>query len=98
MLLLALCCCIITRPQSMTQPVAIHEDEIIRMVSMHPDGIAIGSLEEAIAVRFGRFTTYYTGSAAGLDLNGLLDLLDTRGKLHISRGVIHQVESQRKAG
>ena len=83
----------------MTQPVAIHEDEITRMVSIHEHGVSIGVLEDEILARFGRFTTYQTGSVAGLDLNALLDLLESRGKLHIIRGVIRSGgEPGRKAG
>jgi probable metal-binding protein len=72
----------------MTEATAVHGHEIIDLVSQYPDGIRLSQLMEVVVERFGRFVTFHTGSAMGMDLDGLLRFLEARDKVRITSGVV----------
>ena len=72
----------------MADALAIHGHEIIDLVASHPEGIRLGQLMETVAKDYGRMATFHTGSAHGLDLDGLLRYLEARQKVRIVRGVV----------
>lgn len=43
---------------------------------------------EMVEERFGRMVTFNTGSAAGMNLDGLLRFLEARDKVRITSGVV----------
>lgn len=73
----------------MTEATAVHGHEIIDLVSSQPDGIRLSQLMEVVVERFGRFVTFHTGSAMGMDLDGLLRFLEDRDKVRITSGVVY---------
>ncbi len=72
----------------MANPIAVHGAEIIDLVSAHSDGIRLSQLAEAVVERFGRSTTFHTGSTLGMNLDALLTLLEARDKVRIVSGVV----------
>jgi probable metal-binding protein len=72
----------------MTDTIAIHGHDIIDLVATYPDGIRLSQLMEIVADRYGRMATFHTGSAAGMDLDGLLRFLEARDKVRITNGVV----------
>ena len=72
----------------MTATITIHGHDIIDLVAKHPEGIRLSQLMEIVAERYGRMVTFNTGSAAGMDLDGLLRFLEARDKLRITSGVV----------
>ncbi|MEY3895353.1 MAG: hypothetical protein RLZZ214_872 [Verrucomicrobiota bacterium] len=73
----------------MTDAIAIHGHDIIDLVSTYPDGIRLSQLMESVDERFGRHVTFHTGSAMGMDLDGLLRFLEARDKVRITSGVVY---------
>jgi probable metal-binding protein len=73
----------------MTDPTAIHGQEIIDLVSIYPDGIRLSQLMEVVGERYGRMVTFHTGSTMGMDLDGLLRFLEDRDKVRITSGVVY---------
>jgi probable metal-binding protein len=73
----------------MTDAIAIHEHDIIDLVSQHPDGIRLSQLMEIVSERFGKSVTFHTCSAMGMDLDGLLHFLEARDKVRIKSGVVY---------
>jgi probable metal-binding protein len=72
----------------MTDAIAIHGHDIIDLVATYPDGIRLSQLMEVVNERFGKSVTFHTGSAMGMDLDGLLRFLETRDKVRITSGVV----------
>ena len=73
----------------MPPTVTIHEHEIIDLISKYPDGIRLSQLIDAVAERYGKLITFHTSSALGMDLDGVLRLLEARDKVRIVRGVVY---------
>jgi probable metal-binding protein len=73
----------------MTDAIAIHGHDIIDLVSAYPDGIRLSLLMEVVSERFGKSVTFHTGSAMGMDLDGLLRFLESRDKVRITSGVVY---------
>ena len=73
----------------MTDATAIHGHDIIDLVSTYPDGIRLSQLMEVVDERFGKSITFHTGSAMGMDLDGLLRFLEARDKVRITSGVVY---------
>lgn len=73
----------------MPPPVTIHDYEIIDLISKYPDGIRLSQLMEAVAERYGKLTSFHTSSALGMDLDGVIRLLEARDKVRIVRGVVY---------
>ena len=73
----------------MTDAIAIHGHEIIYLVANYPDGIRLSQLMEVVNERFGKAVTFHTGSAMGMDLDGLLRFLEARDKVRITSGVVY---------
>jgi probable metal-binding protein len=73
----------------MLAPIAIHGQEIIDLVSAHPDGIRLSQLAETVAKRFGSMAVFHTSCRLGLDLDHLIVSLESRHKLRIVRGVVY---------
>lgn len=44
---------------------------------------------EVVNERFGKSVTFHTGSAMGMDLDGLLRFLEARDKVRITSGVVY---------
>lgn len=73
----------------MPPAVTIHDHEIIDLISKHPDGIRLSLLMDSVADRYGKFISFQTTSALGMDLDGLLRLLESRDKVRIVSGVVY---------
>ena len=73
----------------MPPAVTIHEHEIIDLISKYPDGIRLSQLMDVVTDRYGRFISFQTSSALGMDLDGLLRLLESRDKVWIVSGVVY---------
>lgn len=73
----------------MPTTVTIHEHEIIDLISKYPDGIRLSLLMDAVAERYGKLISFQTSSALGMDLDGLLRLLESRDKVRIVSGVVY---------
>jgi probable metal-binding protein len=69
--------------------IAIHGHEIICLVANYPDGIRLRQLMEVVNERFGKAVTFHTGSAMGMDFEGVLRLLEVRAKVRIKSGVVY---------
>lgn len=80
---------VITTRSSMPPAVTIHDHEIIDLISKYPDGIRLSQLMDAVAERYGKLISFHTSSALGMDLDGVLRLLEARDKLRIVRGVVY---------
>jgi probable metal-binding protein len=48
----------------------------------------MSQLMETVAERYGRMATFHTCLAAGVDLDGLLRVLEARDKVRITSGVV----------
>lgn len=77
----------------MPPAVTIHDHEIIALISDYPDGIRLSQLMDVVADRHGKFISFHTASALGMDLDGLLRLLEFRGKVRIVSGVVYPGDS-----
>jgi probable metal-binding protein len=73
----------------MPDAIAIHGHDIIDLVLSCPDGIRLSQLIEIVAERYGRMVTFHNGSSHGMDLDGLLRLLEAREKVRIASGVVY---------
>jgi probable metal-binding protein len=73
----------------MTDAITIHGHDIIDIVTTYPDGIRLSQLMEVVNERFGKSVTFHTGSAMGMDLHGLLRLLEAQDKVRITSGVVY---------
>jgi probable metal-binding protein len=51
--------------------------------------IRLSQLMEVVNERFGKSVTFHTGSAMGMDLDGLLRFLEARDKVRITSGVVY---------
>jgi probable metal-binding protein len=69
--------------------VITHDYEVINLISKYPDGIRLSQLMDVVADRYGRFISFQTSSALGMDLDGLLRLLESRDKVRIVSGVVY---------
>ena len=65
----------------MTDAIAIHCHEMIDLVATYPDGMRLSQLMGIVVERSGRHVTFLTGSVRGMDLDGLLRLLEARAKM-----------------
>ena len=72
----------------MTNPTVVQSQEIIEMVSTHPNGILLGQLVRTAARRYGASAKFQTGSLMGMDIEDLLVFLEARDKLRIIDGVV----------
>lgn len=59
---------------------SIHGHEVMEMMLARGGQFSEESLKSAMAARFGAQARYHTCSASGLDADGLIALLRTRGK------------------
>ena len=73
----------------MTDAITIHGHDIIDLVGNYPDGIRLSQLMEIVSEGYGRHVTFHTGSAMGMDLDGLLRFLEARDKVRITSGVVY---------
>ena len=73
----------------MPPAVTIHDYEIIDLISKYPDGIRLSQLMDVVANRHGKFISFQTSSALGMDLDGVLRLLEGRNKVTIVSGVVY---------
>jgi len=73
----------------MPPAVTIHDHEIIDLISKHPDGIRLSQLMDVVTDRYGRFISFHTSSTLGMDLDGVLRLLEARGNVRIVSGVVY---------
>jgi probable metal-binding protein len=69
-----------------TEP--IHGHEIIELVDGHPEGIASGTLTEAVAQKFGTDALFFTCSAENMSLPELLTFLGDRDKVRLRDGLV----------
>lgn len=44
---------------------------------------------EVVGERYGKSVTFHTGSAMGMDLDGLLRFLEAQNKVRITSGMVH---------
>ena len=58
----------------------IHAHEIMHMMLEHGEGFSRESLAKAIRDRFGAETRFYSCSARGMDVEAVIDFLESRGK------------------
>ena len=72
----------------MLAPTAVHGQEVIELVSIHPDGIRLSLLIETIFQRFGESATFHTSAGSCMDIDALLSFFEDRDKLRIRRGVV----------
>ena len=72
----------------MTDAIAIHVNDIIDLVATCPEGIRLSHLMEIVGERFGRFVTFHTSSAYGMDIDELLHYLEARDRVRITSGVV----------
>ena len=79
---------------TMTDAIAIHGHDIIDLVANYPDGIRLSQLMELVIERFGKTATFHSGSAMGIDLDGLLRFLEARDKVRIANGLLCPLSSQ----
>lgn len=84
---------VITTRSSMPPAVTIHDHEIIDLISKYPDGIRLSQLMDAVADRYGKLISFHTSSTLGMDLDGVIRLLEARDKVRIVRGVVYPVAS-----
>ena len=73
----------------MPPAVTVHDYEVINLISKYPDGIRLSQLMDVVADRHGKFISFQTSSALGMDLDGLLRLLESRDKVRIVSGVVY---------
>lgn len=58
----------------------IHAHEVMHMMLEHGGGFSRESLARAITERFGEDARFYSCSADGMDVNAVIDFLESRGK------------------
>jgi probable metal-binding protein len=58
----------------------IHAHEIMHMMLEHDEGFTRESLARAITDRFGAEARFYSCSAQGMDVDAVIDFLESRGK------------------
>jgi len=58
----------------------IHAHEVMRMMLERNEAFDRASLAQAIAERFGADARFHACSAAGMDIEGVIDFLESRGK------------------
>lgn len=58
----------------------IHAHEVMHMMLEQDEGFSRGSLAQAIVERFGPNARFYACSAAGMDVQSVIDFLERRGK------------------
>lgn len=58
----------------------IHAHEIMHMMLEHNQGFSRESLVQAIQERFGEDARFHSCSAHGMDVNAIIDFLESRGK------------------
>jgi probable metal-binding protein len=58
----------------------IHAHEIMHMMLEQDDGFSRDSLARAIVDRFGADARFYSCSQSGMDAQGVIDFLESRGK------------------
>ena len=73
----------------MTDAIAIQGNDIIDLVVSYPEGIRLSQLMDVVDERFGKSVTFHSGSAMGMDLDGMLRYLESRDKLRITSGVVY---------
>ena len=64
----------------------IHAHEIMHMMLEHGDGFSRDSLANAIVERFGPEARFYSCSQSDMDVQGVIDFLESRGKFVPSEG------------
>lgn len=75
-------------PLVMSETVAVHSQEITDLVATYPDGVRLSQLAETVGQRFGKSITFHTGSAMGMDFDGLIAFLEARNKVRVTGGVV----------
>ena len=60
---------------------SIHGHEVIQMMVESGQTFTVATLRDAIVARFGAEARFHTCSADGLTPEGLIEFLDSRGKL-----------------
>ena len=58
----------------------IHAHEVMHMMLERSGGFSRESLAQAIVERFGPDATFRSCSASGMDVNAVIDFLESRGK------------------
>jgi probable metal-binding protein len=64
----------------------IHAHEVMHMMLEQDGGFSRESLAQAIVDRFGAGTRFRSCSAAGMDVNAVIDFLESRGKFVAREG------------
>jgi probable metal-binding protein len=72
----------------MSGAISIHEHDIIDLVATYPEGIRLSQLMDVVDERYGKSVTFHTGSSTGMDFDGMLRHLESRGKVRITSGVV----------
>ena len=58
----------------------IHAHEVMHMMLEQDEGFSRESLTQAIIKRFGASTRFHSCSASGMDVQAVIDFLESRGK------------------
>lgn len=58
----------------------IHAHEVMHMMLEHDEGFTRESLARAITARFGADARFRSCSASGMDVQAVIDFLESRGK------------------
>lgn len=72
----------------MSDLIAVSSHEISDLVATYPDGVRLSRLAETVSQRFGKSVTFHTGSAMGMDFDGLIAFLEARNKVRVVGGVV----------
>ena len=73
----------------MSATITIHGHDIIDLVDTFPAGVRLSQLMEIVSERFGKSAFFHTCSSAGMDLDELLNYLESRDKVRITSGVVY---------
>jgi probable metal-binding protein len=73
----------------MTSAFSIHEHDIIYLMATFPEGIRLSQLMDVVDERYGKSVTFHTGSSTGMNPDGMLRHLESRGKVRITSGVVY---------
>ena len=60
--------------------IEVHAHEIMHMMLEHDEGFSRESLAQAITERFGQDARFHSCSEDGMDVNSVINFLESRGK------------------
>ena len=73
----------------MRPAVTIHDHEIIELISKYTEGIRLSQLIDLVADHHGKFISFHNSSTFGMDLDGVIRLLEGQNKVAIVSGVVY---------